>query len=277
MDHFQILRGAPRAPAPKRCEHAPERRPRGATPREMIRTQAPASEGQRQLRELDVSQREIGAAVGVAHQTAGRWLNGTKAPGPDHRAKLAQVFGVAAELWDRAPTASEPRTLAGDLAVTLRARADAIAGAQAAATELPDNAAGLEALIAQCREARAVEGIAATVLARIGALEVSATTAREKLRTALEVALASDDWHAFLDDLLERLEMHPLAKIQLCRRALEGHASPARIEAWDAGHAEWRERWAPLVKAAEEANTALLEVLPPHGRFDGVTARTLAA
>jgi transcriptional regulator with XRE-family HTH domain len=246
---------------------------RGALEREsMIRLHAPASEGQRQLRELGASQREIGAAVGVAHQTAGRWLNGNKAPGPDHRAKLAEVFGVPAEAWNRAPTPTEPRTLAGDLAASLKARAEAIAGAQAASVELPSTAAGLEALIAQCREARAVEGIAPTVLARIGALEVSATTAREKLRGALEVALASEDFKAFLDDLLERLEMHPLAKIALCRGSLEGHASPAHIEAWDASHAEWRQRWAPLVKAAEKANIALLECLPPHGRFDGVPA-----
>lgn len=228
------------------------------------------------LLEVPLSQRDIGNAVGTSHATVARWQSGLTAPLHEHQLRLATAFGIPLSAWSRSPQLPEPRTVAGDLSAALRARADAIVGAQIAATELPDNAAALDGLLEQCRNARALPDVAPTVLARLGALEVSATNAREKMRTAVEVAFASDEWHAFFEEFKARLRHHPLCMLEMIRAELEASA-PARLAAWGAAHGAWRERWAERVRAAEAANAALVEALPPGARFDTVKVPTATA
>ena len=53
---------------------------------------------------------------------------------------------------------------------------------------LPDSAAGLDALLAQLQAARAREGLSASELARLGAVEARAAVARERIRSLRERA-----------------------------------------------------------------------------------------
>lgn len=231
------------------------------------RDHTPVSEGQRQLLALNISQRKLGESCGVSHQTAHRWLSGVKAPLQQHRLKIAEVFGVEPRSWDLAP---EAQTIAASLATRLRAAADAADASIAATLPLPDSAEGLDSLIAQCRAGRTGADVSPAVLAKLGAIEVRACAERQRMRAAVEIALRSEEGHQFIDGMLEKLEHHPLAMIALCRGELEASATPARLADYDKAYQAWRERWPAVVADAERSNAALLEVLPPHCRFDDV-------
>jgi transcriptional regulator with XRE-family HTH domain len=224
----------------------------------------PSSEGQRQLVELKLSQRRVAEAIGVTHSTVQRWASGIKVPGHEHRQKLAELFGIPPSSWESAPLAEPPAAV---MAQQLRAEADARVIADTIAEPLPSAAEQLEALATQCREARAGNP-APSVLARLAALEIRAVEAREKLRSAVEVAARDPETQAWVLELCGQIAAHPLAAIQLARNALVASAPPARVEQWDAAHARWRERHAALVEAAEQANAALLAVLPRGASFE---------
>lgn len=235
------------------------------------RTHSPTSEGQRQLVELRLSQRQIGDACGVSHATIQRWLSGAKAPVYEHRLKLQELFGIQRQSWDMVP---EPQTLAESLAQRLRAQADAITAVEAAKADkaLPDAVEGLEELIQQCRSARAVPDVAPTILARIGAIEVRAIAEREKLRSAIELACHHPDVKAWGGLLAEQLQPHVLAWLDLALHDLKGHATPERIAQWSAAYAAWRERHWELIEAYERANAGLRAALPEGARFDTMPA-----
>jgi transcriptional regulator with XRE-family HTH domain len=89
----------------------------------------PSSEGERLLRELDVSGAEVARAIGVSKQSISNWRCGSKAPNVDTRRRLEAAFpSVRADAWEQlvggapaAPalawTAESGRTLDDVLAV----------------------------------------------------------------------------------------------------------------------------------------------------------------
>lgn len=82
------------------------------------------SDGQRQLVEVRASGPEVAAACGVSKQSVACWRNGSKVPGPEARAKLAERYGIAVASWDVAVGST---SIAGvPSAPTLPSKADLI-------------------------------------------------------------------------------------------------------------------------------------------------------
>jgi hypothetical protein len=217
----------------------------------------PVSAGHAQLLALGFSYNKIATAIGTAASTVQRWFVHGKSPSAEHRQALAVAFGIAPESFDRPPSAATPEASA---AAALAERAEAVAGLESVSEPLPPAPEQLDDLIRQCRDARQ-GGVSAAVLSRLAALEVRALSERERIRTHVERAFASEEMGAMLDALLRQLNDHPLAMIAAARWGLGG-ATPERIADWDQRYAAWRERNAALVEAAETANAALRAELP---------------
>jgi transcriptional regulator with XRE-family HTH domain len=63
----------------------------------------PLTEGQRLLRAVDASLRDIADETGVAFQLVSCWRRGSKAPGAGPRAKLEAAYGIPVAAWGMAP------------------------------------------------------------------------------------------------------------------------------------------------------------------------------
>jgi hypothetical protein len=133
-------------------------------------------------------------------------------PPYEARLKLQEVLGIDLKTWELAP---EPQTVAEVFAGALRTRVEAITAVDEAKADkpLPEAVEGLEELIRQCRTARLVADVAPTILARIGAIEVRAIAERERLRSAVEIALRSPEARAIADSIMATLADSPL---ELC-------------------------------------------------------------
>lgn len=69
----------------------------------------PTTEGQRLLREVDASLRDIADEVGVAYQLVSCWRRGSKVPGAKPRAALDAAYGIPVATWGMAPGDGSPR------------------------------------------------------------------------------------------------------------------------------------------------------------------------
>jgi transcriptional regulator with XRE-family HTH domain len=203
-----------------------------------------ASEAARQLERCG-SQREIAARVDVSHAAVGRWMRGEAQPTLTQREKIATVYGIAVELWDRRP--ADPST-----GPTSTARVPPAP----AAPEDPETArARLLAQAARLKLAREAPGITARARIDLERLEVqvSAGLARLDGSQLTSAELAALPAFAELEaEIMAALRPYPLATFAVTS-ALSGEPEQ-HMDRVRAKHPD-------LVAAVESANAALLAAL----------------
>jgi transcriptional regulator with XRE-family HTH domain len=130
------------------------------------------NEGQRLLAGLGLSTRALGKALGVSHETAGRYARGAAVPPPDTAARIHAIGGPHPNAWHLAP---EPPPDAPE---------------PSPAPEGPllfGSESELHAVIAQLREAR--RGASGAALVKIVAAEIGACTALAKIESITDERL----------------------------------------------------------------------------------------
>lgn len=64
------------------------------------------SEGSKRLAKLGQTQEVLAKKIGVSRVAVAQYLAGDSKPGAERRAKIAEMFGISPELWDKPPTNS---------------------------------------------------------------------------------------------------------------------------------------------------------------------------